>query len=133
MTDVLTKEQRSYNMSRIRDKWTKQETKIHNLLKGKKIKHEMHPAIEGSPDILIAAQNKAIFIDGCFWHRCPKCFKEPSSNTYFWKNKISRNVKKDKETNRKLKKAGYAIVRVWEHELKKKPEAVINKITSVQL
>ncbi|OGW72083.1 MAG: hypothetical protein A2047_02000 [Omnitrophica bacterium GWA2_41_15] len=119
MTDVLTKEQRSYNMSQIRSKWTKQEWVIHNYLKSQKIRHTMHPNIEGKPDIILKDSNTAIFLDGCFWHKCPKCFKMPRTRTDFWKNKITKNITNDKKTTNRLRKNGYRVVRVWEHEIKK--------------
>src|SRR3990172_11269026 len=106
MVDVLTKKQRSYNMSRIKGKWTKQEKFLHNFLKGNKIKHTMHPNLPGKPDILIPDKNTVIFLDGCFWHKCPKCFKMPATREEFWKEKITRNVLKDRETGRILKKQG---------------------------
>ena len=117
MTDVLTKTQRSYNMSRIKGKWTYQEKMVHNFLKGGKIKHKMHPKIQGKPDILLG-DNTVIFLDGCFWHKCPKCFKMPATREEFWKTKINRNVLKDRETGRILKKQGYRVIRIWEHDIK---------------
>jgi DNA mismatch endonuclease, patch repair protein len=117
MTDVLTKGQRSYNMSKIRSKWTTPEKQVHNYLKGKKIKHKMHPDMEGHPDIILTDAKTVIFIDGCFWHKCPKCYKEPKSRRSFWLPKIERTVKKDIETNKNLRKNGCKIVRIWEHEI----------------
>jgi DNA mismatch endonuclease (patch repair protein) len=116
MTDVLTRTQRSYNMSRIRGKWTSQEKLVHNYLKGRKIQHKMHPPITGKPDILLG-EKTVVFLDGCFWHKCPKCFKMPATRKEFWKAKINRNVLKDRETSRILKKQGYKVVRIWEHDL----------------
>lgn len=130
MTDVHTTEQRSYNMSRIRSKWTKQEKLFHNWLKGKKIKHKMHPEIEGRPDILIKDLNVLIFLDGCFWHKCPQCFQEPEANKKFWLTKIEKNVKKDGEVTNKLKKEGWKVMRIWEHEVKKDLQGCLKSIES---
>ncbi|MCJ7816517.1 MAG: very short patch repair endonuclease [Candidatus Aenigmarchaeota archaeon] len=130
MTDVLTKEQRSYNMSRIRSRWTKQEKTIHNYLKGERIKHKLHPHIEGKPDILLLDSKTLVFLDGCFWHKCPKCFQEPATHRDFWLPKIEKNVKKDGETSRKLRIEGWKILRIWEHEIRKNPERVFKKIKS---
>ncbi|MFA5382379.1 MAG: hypothetical protein WC356_04375 [Candidatus Micrarchaeia archaeon] len=79
MSDNLTKEQRSRCMSKIRSKWTKQEKKIHNYLKGDKIRHKMHPKLPGNPDIVLKDSKTAVFLHGCFWHKCPNCYKEPKS------------------------------------------------------
>ncbi len=128
MTDVLTKKQRSYNMMRIRNKWTEQEKLIHNYLKSMKIKHRMHPKIAGNPDILLTDKKTVIFLDGCFWHKCPKCFKMPVTRKEFWKKKIGNNVIKDRKTSRLLKKQGYKVVRIWEHEIRKSPGICTKKI-----
>lgn len=128
MTDVHTKEQRSYNMAMIKGKWTRQEKKIHNYLKGMKIEHEMHPKIEGKPDMLIKNSKVLVFLDGCFWHKCPRCFKEPETNREFWLSKIEKNVKNDKEITKKLKGEGWKILRLWEHEVKENLQDCIKRI-----
>lgn len=103
-------------MSQIKSRWTKPERIVHNWLKGNKIKHKMHPKITGNPDILVYPKT-LIFIDGCFWHKCPKCFRKPNSKLAYWEPKIENNIKRDKAITRKLKKHGYKVVRIWEHEL----------------
>lgn len=128
MTDVHTKKQRSYNMSKIRSKWTKPEILIHNYLKGKKVRHRMHPDIEGKPDILLVDSNTVVFLDGCFWHKCPRCFKEPASNRDFWLPKIERNVERDNEITKKLKKMGWNVVRIREHDIKRGTDFCLKKI-----
>jgi len=124
MTDNLTKEQRSFNMSRIKSKWTMQEILLHNYLKGNKIRHKMHPNIFGNPDIEIKNAKVLIFINGCFWHKCPKCYKEPKSNKEYWVPKIERNEKRDKKNLRLLRTNGYKVIVIWEHELKEKKKAI---------
>lgn len=126
--DILTKEQRSYNMSMIRSRWTSPEKKIHNILKGRKIKHEMHPEMTGSPDLIIPDRKTAVFVHGCFWHRCTKHYVEPQSRRDFWLPKIERNVKRDDESFRILRKEGWKVVRIWEHDIRKNPNYAIGKI-----
>jgi DNA mismatch endonuclease (patch repair protein) len=128
MTDVFTKEKRSWVMSRIRSKWTKQERLVHNYLKGKKIKHKMHPKMEGSPDIILPSKKIAIFLHGCFWHKCPIHYKEPKTKKKFWIPKIEKNVKRDREVTNQLKKDGYKVIRFWEHDVEKNISWCINKI-----
>ena len=128
MADVLTKEQRSYNMSRIRGKWTRQEIIIHNKLKGRKIKHKMHPKISGKPDIMLKDAKVLVFLDGCFWHKCPRCFNEPENNREFWISKIEDNVRNDKIITRNLKKDGWKVLRIWEHEIRNDSDICIKKI-----
>lgn len=73
------------------------------------------------PDVVFPRQRLALFIDGCFWHRCPEHWSPPKRNTEYWLPKIARNVERDRETNRSLKAAGWVVLRIWEHE---DPEAV---------
>jgi len=120
MADVFSKEKRSWVMSRIRSKWTIQEKKIHNYLKSRKIRHKMHPKIAGSPDIIIPERKIAIFLHGCFWHKCPKHYKEPKSNRKYWIPKIDKNVERDKRNIRTLKKNEWKVVKIWEHDIIRK-------------
>jgi DNA mismatch endonuclease (patch repair protein) len=131
MTDVFTKEKRSWVMSRIRSKWTKQEKLIHNKLKGLKIKHKMHPNIEGNPDIILIDRKVAVFLHGCFWHKCPKCYKEPQTNKNFWEPKIKKNMERDKRSVRILKKMGYKVITIWEHEIEKNFDGCVARIKKV--
>src|SRR3989338_5206776 len=114
MTDVHTPEQRSYNMSRIRGKWTKPEKDIHYHLKSMKVKHKMHPKIEGNPDVYLKGRNFVMFIDGCFWHGCPKHCHIPETRKSFWEAKIRRNKRRDRKHTRDLKRLGYYVIRLWE-------------------
>ena len=129
MVDNLTKKQRSMLMSRIRSKWTFQEKKIHNYLKSRKVKHKMHPKIGGSPDIIIPGKKIAIFLHGCFWHKCPRHYKEPSSERNYWLQKIEKNVRRDKDNMKKLKSAGWKVKVIWEHEVKENTERCLSEFT----
>jgi DNA mismatch endonuclease (patch repair protein) len=64
----------------------------------------------------------AVFVDGCFWHACPQHTTKPGSNAAFWRNKFSANQTRDRLVNRELRKAGWRVLRIWEHALKKKNE-----------
>jgi len=128
MADNLTSEQRSKTMSRIRSKWTTQEKKIHNYLKGNKIKHKMHPKISGSPDLIFENSKTAVFLHGCFWHKCPKCYKKPKTNKKYWVAKIENNVKRDQKNSKSLKKLGFNVIHIWEHSVKDKFESVLKRI-----
>lgn len=126
--DNLTKRQRSLCMSKIRSKWTSQEKKIHGYLKAHKIKHKMHPKIEGNPDILLTDKKTAVFLHGCFWHKCPKHYIKPKSNKVYWIKKIDSNVKRFKKVRIMLRNKGYNVIRLWEHEIKKDTAKSINKL-----
>lgn len=120
MTDVFSKEKRSEVMSKIRSKWTKQEIIVHNYFKGNKIRHEMHPKMEGSPDIILTDRKVAIFLHGCFWHKCPIHYKEPKSKKKFWKSKIERNVLRDRKNIKLLRRNSWKNIIIWEHDIKNK-------------
>jgi len=118
MTDVHTKKQRSYNMSRVRASETKAELKLKPFFKTLGFIYQPKN-IFGKPDFVHKKEKVAIFIDGCFWHKCPKHFKLPASNKKFWKDKINKNVKRDKAVTKKLRKDRWKIIRIWEHGIKK--------------
>ena len=126
--DTFTKEERSRCMAQIKSKWTSCEEKMHNYLKGNHIKHTMHPRMNGSPDIIIFNKKIVIFIHGCFWHKCPKCYRKPSSNKKYWANKVLSNVKRDKKMIKFYKRSKYRTLTLWEHEINKNISSVIAKI-----
>lgn len=70
------------------------------------------------PDFVFRREKVAVFVDGCFWHRCPAHCKMPANNREFWEQKLSRNVERDRFVDRELRKAGWRVWRVWEHALK---------------
>lgn len=129
MVDVHTKRQRSYNMSKIKGKDTKTEIKLREALWSKGIRdYRTHPRkIFGKPDIIFRKYKIVLFVDGCQWHKCSKHYVEPKTNKSFWINKINRNVERDKKVNKLLRQEGWYVIRVWEHDLKKKN---INRITN---
>ena len=132
MTDVLTPEQRKYNMSRIRGKNTGPEKKLRSLLWSRNIRgYRLHYTLDGKPDIVFTRRRIAIFIDGCFWHKCPLDFQEPETRKEFWMKKIDANVERDKKVNEQLKLEGWIVLRFWEHEMRKNPDDVVRKIKNV--
>ncbi len=126
MTDVLTEEQRRYNMSRIKGRDTKPELTLRRLLHKRNIRgYRLHYNLPGKPDIVFVGGRLAIFIDGCFWHKCPTHFVRPETRTEFWMNKIDGNVRRDDAVNTKMKEAGWRVMRFWEHEIRENPEKVV--------
>lgn len=79
-------------------------------------------------DIVFRSAKVAVFVDGCFWHGCPIHGTQAKANAEFWKHKIKRNHERDAETDQLLKKAGWKVVRVWEHENPEKASTKIQKI-----
>ena len=114
MPDNLTKEQRSYCMSRIRRSHTKPE-----LIFRKKFKDFIYqPKAFGKPDFINYKKKEVIFVDGCFWHMCPVHYKEPKTNKEYWIPKLLKNIIRGKEINIAYKNAGWKVIRIWSHKLK---------------
>lgn len=131
MADVLSDEQRKLNMSRIRGKNTTPEIKFRKILYARGFRgYRIHPDLPGKPDIAFTRYKLAIFIDGCFWHRCPVDFKEPETRKDFWVKKINSNVERDQKVNLELQSMGWTVLRIWEHEIRKDPEAPIQRLTA---
>ena len=78
-----------------------------------------HLPLPGKPDFTFRKEKVTVFVDGCFWHKCPKCYREPKTNSEFWRNKIETNVKRDRRVTSELRKAGWSVFRIWECQLKK--------------
>lgn len=74
------------------------------------------------PDFVFRREKVAVFVDGCFWHGCPEHYRRPKGNRSFWDAKIARNIERDAEVTKALRKAGWRVLRLWEHELAKKRE-----------
>ena len=132
MTDVLTEEQRKLNMSRIRGKNTSPEIRFRKLLYASGVRgYRLHPDLPGKPDIAFPRRKLAVFIDGCFWHKCPIHFKEPETRKEFWMKKIQSNVERDRRVNQELQDKGWRVVRVWEHEIRKEPAAAVQRLIAL--
>lgn len=114
--DNLSKEDRSYNMSRIRSSGTKPELVVEQFLKDFKIKYKKNfKLLPGSPDFYLPQVNSVIFVHGCFWHAHKKCkyFRVPLSNQEYWINKFSRNIKRDGEIQMQMRKIKIDFLIVW--------------------
>lgn len=125
--DRHTPAQRSFNMSQVKSKNTKPELVMFKLLDEEGIKFEKHSSIAGKPDIIIQKFRLAIFIDGEFWHG--KDFdnlKETLSP--FWREKISKNIKRDRKVARQLRSGGWHTMRFWDKKVIRHPERAIQRI-----
>lgn len=87
-----------------------------------------HIPIHGTPDFAFPKIKLAIFLDGCFWHGCPRCFKLPRSNVDYWARKIGRNVSRDRRNSRLLRAEGWSVLHVWEHALRGANDAVGKRV-----
>jgi DNA mismatch endonuclease (patch repair protein) len=74
------------------------------------------PSVRRTADLVFRPSKVAVFVDGCFWHRCPDHATDPKTNSDYWKPKLERNVERDRETDRLLAEGGWLSIRIWEHE-----------------
>lgn len=119
--DQLSKERRSWNMSRIKNENTKPELIVRRLLWRMGYRYRLHDAtLPGKPDIVFKSRRKVIFVHGCFWHQHKKCKKGviPQSNVDFWIPKLRKNIERDSENYAALQKLGWNVCIIWECELK---------------
>ena len=126
MPDAFSKKKRSQIMSKIKSRETKLELIFKKSLTGLRFRYQ--PKVIGRPDFASKKLKIAIFIDSCFWHKCPKHFRQPKSKKSYWVPKINRNVQRAKEVNKQLKKTGWKVIRFWEHEVNKNPVKCIEKV-----
>ena len=127
--DTMTKKQRSQLMSKIRSKNTQPEVLLRQYLWAKGVRGwRLHKKLPGRPDLYFGPKKVAVFIDGCFWHKCPECYRAPKSNKRFWNAKIRRNIARDLETDVTLREMGVTTLRFWEHDVKKSIEKCYKKV-----
>ena len=131
--DRVSKQHRSWNMSRIRSSDTTPELMVRSFLFRQGFRFRLHvKTLPGHPDIVLPKYRTVIEVRGCFWHRHAGCKRAttPSTNVEFWRDKFKRNVERDKETEKQLKELGWNLIVVWECELKNNGflEALPNRI-----
>ena len=126
MADIFTPKKRSWVMSRIRSRDTKIEKKTASLLRKNKIHYRRFPKLFGSPDFIVE-KKILVFCDGDFWHGYQYSRKKKPPKK-FWRDKIERNMERDRKVTRKLRADGWSVVRLWEHDIEKRPQLCIGRI-----
>lgn len=122
--DHLSPTKRSANMRQIKSKGMKPELTVRRLVHSMGYRYRLYKSdLPGKPDLVLTKLKKVIFVHGCFWHQhaalnCRHCHT-PRSNHGYWKQKLLRNVKRDKVSRGALKKAGWDVLVLWECQLKK--------------
>jgi DNA mismatch endonuclease (patch repair protein) len=137
MADVFSKAKRSEVMSRIRSHGNKDtELRLMAVFREQRItgwRRQVAMSVKAStvkevkkvrvrPDFVFRRERVAVFVDGCFWHGCAEHYRRPKGNRKFWDAKITRNMERDAAVTKALRKAGWRVLRLWEHELAKKRE-----------
>ena len=115
-------------MSRIRSKDTKIEMATASLLRKNRIHYRRYPKLFGSPDFIVE-KKVLLFCDGDFWHGYQYDRKKKPQKK-FWREKIERNMARDRKVTRTLRREGWPVVRIWEHDIQKNPDRCIRRITS---
>lgn len=129
--DSLTPEHRSWNMSRIKGKDTKIEIKVRQYLFSKGFRFRKNDKrYPGKPDVVLPKYKTVIFVNGCFWHQHPGCVQSrlPKSNLKYWKAKMEKNVINDELHQKQLKEMGWTVKTLWECELKKDFQGVLDTV-----
>ena len=129
MTDVFTKEKRSWVMSRIRGRDTGIEKATAVMLRRSGLHYRRFPRLSGSPDFVVEGR-VLVFCDGDFWHGYNYARKKRLAKK-FWRDKIETNMARDKRVGRKLRSDGWSVVRLWEHDIQKDPEKCLRRISRV--
>ncbi|MFC1677999.1 very short patch repair endonuclease, partial [Planctomycetota bacterium] len=120
--DHLSKEKRSWNMSRIRSKDTKPEIIVRSMLHKMGYRFRLHRKdLPGKPDITLPKYKTVIFVHGCFWHGHKGCKRSnvPKTNQDYWILKIQKNIQRDKYQRKQLKRLGWHVLILWECQIEK--------------
>lgn len=131
MTDVHNKQQRSYNMSRIRDRNTRPEIIVRSLVHQMGFRFRLHRAdLPGKPDLVLPRHGKIILVHGCFWHmhRCRYGRVTPKTNAEFWQNKRQGNVDRDRRQQKELRSLGWKVLTIWECWTRNPTEQVVPRL-----
>ena len=132
MPDIITKAKRSEVMSRIRSHGNKDtELRLMKLMRDERItgwRRQLQLSLRNAgvkvrPDFVFRGKRVAVFVDGCFWHGCPRHATRPRQNRAFWDAKIARNQARDRLVTRELRKTGWTVLRIWECALTKQRAA----------
>ncbi|MER7827554.1 very short patch repair endonuclease [Streptomyces sp. NPDC096097] len=123
----------SARMSRQARRNTTPELAVRRLLHAAGLRYRLQVKVPGMPrrtiDIAFPGAKVAVFLDGCFWHGCPEHATQPKSNAQWWREKLDKNMARDRETSELLAAAGWTVLRFWEHET---PESVAARVIDVR-
>ncbi len=121
MADVFSPKKRSQIMSRVKGRGNHAtEERLITIMRQSGLKGwRRNSQIFGKPDFVFPKARLAVFVDGCFWHVCPLHKSSPTSNVEFWAAKLQRNLARDRLVNRTLSRAGWKVIRIWQHDLKR--------------
>ena len=131
--DHLAPAARSSLMSRVRRADTEAELLFRRALFASGARgYRLHQRLlRCRPDVVFSRARVAVFVDGCFWHCCRRCAVLPRSNRAYWVPKLARNVSRDRAICRQLRRDGWTVIRIWEHQVLADPEACARRVSRV--
>ena len=115
---------RSENMARIRGTGTAPEMRLRRGLWRAGHRYRVKSKLPGRPDLVFSRERLAVFVDGCFWHGCPLHYSGPARRRSFWARKLADNVRRDREVDAALVKAGWRPLHIWQHDLTNTEDAI---------
>ena len=131
MADIISRAERSKLMSRVRTRDTRPELELRSRLWSRGFRYRLTSSLPGSPDLVFGGSRVAVFVDGCFWHGCPKHGGVPQTNREFWATKLAQNSERDARVDLVLKDRGWTVLRFWEHQIYQDLESVVDTIEDV--
>lgn len=93
-----------------------------------RVDQQVIPGLRRRADLVFRPAKVAVFVDGCFWHRCPEHGRLPNANAEWWKAKLERNVERDRDTDDRLAGVGWTVVRIWEHDVRADPDLAAQRV-----
>lgn len=121
---------RSRIMASVGQKDTNIERRLRGALWKAGIRYRKNVAIRGKPDLALAKRRLLIFVDSCFWHRCPFHCRPPKSNVDFWSKKLAQNRRRDRLINRHYRRRGVVVIRLWEHQITRDLDGCVRRVRS---
>jgi DNA mismatch endonuclease (patch repair protein) len=115
-------------MSRVRGQDNMLERKLRTALWRHGVRYRLASSLPGKPDLVFPVQRVALFVDGCFWHRCPLHATYPRTSANFWEAKLNGNVDRDRRVDNALGSEGWTVVRVWEHDIESDLPSVVSTL-----
>jgi len=133
MADSVPRDVRRRTMQAVRSRNTTPELMLRRALyeRGLRGYRVNSREVMGSPDIAFTRRRVAVFVDGCFWHGCKRCYRAPKSHVDYWGPKVARNKARDRRVDSALRKDGWRVVRVWEHDISKAMPLVLRRIDRI--
>lgn len=123
-------------MRSVRQKNTSAEAALRRELHARGLRYRLQVPVLTKPrrtaDIAFIGLRVAVFVDGCFWHGCPRHATWPKTNADFWRSKILANRERDRDTDKRLRSAGWRVVRIWSHELPARAAARISNVVAMR-